>query len=110
MNIDVLSFGRLAYRVFEEVGQDARVVLDDEGKNLVLRKIAGECEKDLKVFKGNLKKQGYISEVKSVLSEFAQYGVDFERLDDFMKEVPPESYLHYKLDDIELYMKNLKSI
>ena len=100
MNIDVLSFGRLAYRVFEEVGQDARVVLDDEGKNLVLRKIAGECEKDLKVFKGNLKKQGYISEVKSVLSEFAQYGVDFERLDDFMKEVPPESYLHYKLDDI----------
>ena len=67
MNIDVLSFGRLAYRVFEEVGQDARVVLDDEGKNLVLRKIAGECEKDLKVFKGNLKKQGYISEVKSVL-------------------------------------------
>ena len=96
----MLSFGRLAYRVFEEVGQDARVVLDDEGKNLVLRKIAGECEKDLKVFKGNLKKQGYISEVKSVLSEFAQYGVDFERLDDFMKEVPPESYLHYKLDDI----------
>ena len=102
MNIDVLSFGRLAYRVFEEVGQDARVVLDDEGKNLVLRKIAGECEKDLKVFKGNLKKQGYISEVKSVLSEFAQYGVDFERLDDFMKEVPPESYLHYKLDDLSL--------
>ena len=41
MNIDVLSFGRLAYRVFEEVGQDARVVLDDEGKNLVLRKNCG---------------------------------------------------------------------
>ena len=57
------------------MGQDARVVLDDEGKNLVLRKIAGECEKDLKVFKGKPEKQGYISEVKSVLSEFAQYGV-----------------------------------
>ena len=42
MNIDVLSFGRLAHRVFEEVGQDNRTVLDDEGKNLILRKIAGD--------------------------------------------------------------------
>ena len=41
MNIDVLSFGRLAHRIFEEVGQDARTVLDDEGKSLILRKIAG---------------------------------------------------------------------
>lgn len=98
MNIDVLSFGRLAYRVFEEVGQDAVLCLMMKEK-FVLRKIAGECEKDLKVLR-KPEKQGYISEVKSVLSEFAQYGVDFERLDDFMKEVPPESYLHYKLDDI----------
>ena len=72
--------------------------------------IAGECEKDLKVFKGNLKKQGYISEVKSVLSEFAQYGVDFERLDDFMKEVPPEVICIINWMISELYMKNLKSI
>ena len=68
MNIDVLSFGRLAHRVFEEVGRDSLPVLDDEGKNLVLRKIAGNFEDELTVLKGNLKKQGYISEVKSVIS------------------------------------------
>ena len=45
MNIVVLCFGARGLAFFEEVGQDARVVLDDEGKNLVLRKIAGECEK-----------------------------------------------------------------
>ena len=45
---------------------------------LILRKIAGQFEERLKVLKGNLKKQGYISEVKSVISEFTQYGVGFE--------------------------------
>lgn len=75
MNIDALSFMRLAYRVFEEVGREEQPVLDDEGKNLVIRRIAGKLEDDLKVLKGNLKKQGYISEVKSVISEFVQYGL-----------------------------------
>ena len=100
MNVDVLSFGRLAHRVFEELVEDNRTVLDDEGKNLVLRRIAGECEEELTVLKGNLKKQGYISEVKSVISEFTQYGVDFDRLDEFMDTLNPESYLYYKLKDI----------
>lgn len=100
MNIDVLSFGRLAHRVFEELGKDQLQVLDDEGKNLILRKIAGNYEEDLTVLKGNLKKQGYISEVKSVISEFTQYGVDFETLDQFLEDLKEDSYLYYKLRDI----------
>lgn len=100
MNIDVLSFVRLSHRVFEELGCETKQVLDDEGKNLILRKIAGNYEDDLKVLKGNLKKQGYISEVKSVISEFTQYGIGFDVLDTFLETLEPESYLAYKLRDI----------
>ena len=71
MNIDVLSFVRLAYRIFEETGAGTLPVLDDEGKNLILRKIAGNHENELQMLRGNIRKLGYISEVKSVLSEFA---------------------------------------
>ena len=60
MNIDVLSFARLAYRVFEETGGGGLPVLDDEGKNLILRKIAGDYESELKMLGGHMKKQGYI--------------------------------------------------
>lgn len=102
MNIDVLSFGRMAHRIFEEVGQSRGQVLDDEGKNLILRKIAGQFEEQLKVLKGNLKKQGYISEVKSVISEFTQYGVGFEELDVLMENLDEESFLYYKLSDIRM--------
>ena len=102
MNIDVLSFGRMAHRIFEEVGQSRGQVLDDEGKNLILRKIAGQYEDRLRVLKGNLKKQGYISEVKSVISEFTQYGVGFEELDVLMENLDEESFLYYKLSDIRM--------
>ena len=100
MNIDVLSFVRLSHRIFEETGRETKRVLDDEGKNLILRKIAGRYEEELKVLRGNLKKQGYISEVKSVISEFTQYGIGFEELDRFLDTLDPESYLAYKLRDI----------
>lgn len=102
MNIDVLSFARLAYRIFEETGGGSLPVLDDEGKNLILRKIAGDYEKDLKVLKGNMKKLGYISEVKSVISEFTQYDIGEDELFRVMETVGEESGLYYKLQDILL--------
>lgn len=100
MNIDVLSFGRLAHRIFEEVGGNHGTILDDEGKNLILRKIAGDYEGELRVLKGNLKKQGYISEVKSVISEFVQYDIGLQQVDEILEQLDPNQYLSYKLQDI----------
>lgn len=39
MNIDVVSFARLAYRVFDELGLVRMQVLEETGKNLVLRRV-----------------------------------------------------------------------
>lgn len=102
MNIDVLSFGRLAYRVFEETGGELLPVLDDEGKNLILRKIAGDYEEELSVLKGNMKKLGYISEVKSVISEFTQYDIKDEEISQVMEAVGSQTRLYYKLKDIRI--------
>ena len=102
MNIDVLSFGRMAHRIFEEVGQSRGQVLDDEGKNLILRKIAGDYENKLTVLKGNIKKLGYISEVKSVISEFTQYDIGEEEIDEMLDHLDEDSRLYYKLKDIRL--------
>ena len=105
MNIDVLSFGRLAYRVFEEIGGGMLPVLDDVGKNLILRKIAGDYEAELSVLKGNMKKLGYITEVKSVISEFTQYDIGEEELLTVMASIGSQSRLYYKLKDISILYK-----
>lgn len=101
LNVEVLSFNRLAHRVFEEVGGNKRIVLDDVGKNFVIRKIAGDNEDNLKILGSNLKKTGYISEIKSIISEFTQYDISPESLDDMLREKEKNPNLYYKLRDIQ---------
>lgn len=80
MNIDVLSFKRLAYRVFDELGRSDIRVLEETGKNLVLRRLAQENREKLTVLSANMNRMGYIGEVKSLISELVQYNVSADRL------------------------------
>lgn len=102
MNVDVLSFARLAYRVFDELGKQNLRVLEETGKNLVLRKLAGEQKKNLSVLGGNLNRMGYISEVKSLISELTQYNVSPERLDTFLETEDVGETLRLKMQDISV--------
>lgn len=111
MNIDVLSFGRLSHRIFEEVGGNDKPVLDDTGKSLVLRRVAAELEEELCVMKRNVRKLGYISEIKSALSEFMQYGLSPEDVGKLCDYASKRGALSYKLKDLHtLYQGFLRYI
>ncbi|MDE7247210.1 MAG: helicase-exonuclease AddAB subunit AddB, partial [Lachnospiraceae bacterium] len=105
MNIDVLSFGRLTHRIIEEVGGEELPVLDDTGKSLVLRKVAGREREKLTVLGSHLHKIGYIHEVKSALSEFMQYGVGEKELDTLISYAKDRGALYYKLKDLQFLYK-----
>lgn len=102
MNIDVLSFGRLSHRIFEETGGGREPVLDDTGKSLLIRKLAAERMEALPVIGKNLKKTGYIHEVKSAVSEFMQYGMGKEELAELTAYARERGSLYYKLKDLGL--------
>lgn len=102
MNIDVLSFERLAHRVFDEVGGEHRKILEDTGKNLILRRLAEEKKGELTLLGANMKKLGYISEVKSLLSEFTQYRVSSEQLAKMMERNRDNPQLYFKLKDMKV--------
>lgn len=100
MNIDVLSFGRLTHRILEEVGYEDVPVLDDTGKSLVLRNVAGQCTDRLRVMGAHLHKIGYIHEVKSAISEFMQYGIGLQEMEKLTEYARSRGALYYKLQDI----------
>lgn len=108
MNIDIVSFQRLAYRIFDEVGGNNLTSLDDTGKNLIIRKVAAKKQDKLKVLGANLKKIGYISEIKSVISELTQYNVELPQLETLIENTKAKPSLNYKLRDIHVLYKGFK--
>jgi len=105
MNMDVLSFGRLSHRIFEETGEIHKTILDDTGKNLLIRTVAGKTAHQLTVLKNGLQKQGYIHEIKSAISEFKQYAISEKELDEMIKEASNsvgKQALAAKLEDLSV--------
>ena len=101
MNIDIVSFARLAYRIFEELAVENLSVLDDMGKSMVLRKVAAAQKRQMVLFGGQLNKPGFVGQLKSMLSEFYQYGITPENL----REMAPSAkspLLQQKLNDLAL--------
>ncbi|MBD5543913.1 MAG: helicase-exonuclease AddAB subunit AddB [Lachnospiraceae bacterium] len=109
MNIDVLSFSRLTHRIFEEVGKEERIVLDDTGKNLILRKVAAEQKEELKVLGSHLNQVGYIHEIKSVISEFMQYDIDPKGMEELISYGAKKGELSSKLLDLKLLYEGFLS-
>ena len=100
MNIDVLSFGRLTHRIFEEMGANRLPMLDDTGKSLIIRRVAAGQKGELPVLGGRLGQTGYIHEVKSAISEFMQYGIGLQELDQLTEFSKKRGQLYYKLKDL----------
>ena len=101
LNIDVFGFGRLSHRILEETGQEEIPVLDDMGMSLILQKIAAAHEKELPVLGSRLQSAGYIAEVKSALSEFMQYGISPEGMDEMINSSAGRGALNGKLKDLK---------
>jgi ATP-dependent helicase/nuclease subunit B len=106
MNIDVLSFGRLSHRVFEETGHGSFSVLDDVGKSLVLRHVSDMLGDKLPVIGRNMHKSGYLDEVKSTISEFMMYGIDDKALSVLEEKSLRKGALNAKLKDLRLLYKS----
>ena len=58
--------------------------MEETGKNMVLQKLVQMNQKDLVYLRNQMKKPGYLDEVKSLISEFMQYEIKEEELDEMI--------------------------
>ncbi len=105
MDISILSFTRLAFKVFDELNVHTREILDDYGKSMLLMKILKEHQEELTYYGNMTDKQGFAQEVKSLLSEFYQYGITCHVLEDVLATLDPDKSLYHKLNDLQIILK-----
>lgn len=109
MNLDIVSFERLAYRIFEELSIREPMVLDDMGKSMVLRRVSADVKKHLGLYAGKLDKVGFIGQLKSMISELYQYGITPDALRTLAGQVEGQPLFHQKLHDLEVIYREFQN-
>lgn len=110
----VVSFSRLAWRILQETGGGTKQFISSVGVQMMLRKIIEEKTDDWRVFQKAMEKQGFLSQLEKMITEFKRYNISPEALQSQMKEI--EGYVHKesgeealisKLDDLAYIYEKL---
>jgi len=100
MDVQILSFKRLAYKVFEEVGGLKVQEINNYGKIMLLKQTFEENIKELQVFKKASKQDGFLREFEQLIKELKQNCVSMEFIENINKYKIDNELLKRKLTDI----------
>ena len=107
-NIDILSFHRLAYRIFDETDYEPAQLLEDLGAAMILRRILSRKEEELTYFKRSARKAGFVDEVKSALMEMISYGISWKDLETAAKDLNDRPVLQKKCRELAMVFSSFQ--
>jgi len=80
MDIKVMSFNKLAIEAFSKEGGLKRRYIDNIGKSMAIKKIFQGLDEELKLYKGSIDKEGFISSIVKLIAEMKRTMVKPEEL------------------------------
>lgn len=107
IHLEVLSLSRLAERVFEETGGIKSVLLNEQGRQMALRKVIEELSPHLALYVHAARQPGFIQQCAALMSEFKQNIVDIEELARLQEIFGKDQLLRDKLHDAALIYQGL---
>lgn len=107
LKVQVLSFKRLAYRVFSEIGGISRNRMNPSGKNMLLYNIIDENKDNLQMFKRIGREKGFVDIMADTITEFKRYDITPGSLESAMGRIDDEE-LKEKLHDINFIFKSFE--
>ncbi len=99
LRAEVLSFKRMATRVFDKCGGRAINVIEDSGKNMLIYKLLKDKGEELQYFNRISKQQGFVGIVSKSITEFKKYNISEEILKEKELEIENKD-LKEKISDL----------
>ena len=96
--LDVLSLSRLEYRVFDQLGQDARVRIDERGRAMTVARALRKAQKELHYYAGAEERPGFIRKMAVLIASLKSLGLDAAALEEAAQQVQGRG-LGFKLGD-----------
>lgn len=106
---EVLSFKRMAHRVFEECGGRTDIKISDSGRNMLIYKLLRENGDNLQYFNRMSKEQGFSSIVSKAITEFKKYNISEEILGIKEEEINDEE-LKKKMNDLKIIYRDFNEV
>lgn len=97
LKTEVLSFRRLAFRIFNEVGGITYPHIHAAGKSMIVYRILDKMRGSLRVFAKSADRQGFVNTLTSLFTEFKQYNITPENLAESCEDLAEDSPLKDKL-------------
>lgn len=102
LRAEVLSFKRMATRIFDKCGGRAINVIEDSGKNMLIYKLLKDKGEELQYFNRISKQQGFVGIVSKSITEFKKYNIS--------EEILKEKELEIENKDLKEKISDLASI
>ena len=104
LRTEVLSFKRMAHKVFDECGGRVHNIMKDSGRSMLIYKILQEENEGFQYFNRIYKEKGFTDIISKTLTEFKKYNITNELINNNLSEIKDEE-LKKKLEDLSLILK-----
>lgn len=105
--VQVLSFKKMAEKVFNQVGGMSRKHMNSAGRSMLIYSIMEKNRDKLHVFKKASKNQGFIAEISELITEFKRYSITPEQIMDCINSIE-DLNLKTKLSDVYLIFSDFE--
>lgn len=102
LKTEVLSFQRMAFRIFNEAGGITYPHIHSAGKCMIIYHILDKQKDKFRIFAKSADREGFVNTVSTLITEFKRYGVTAQQLEKSSRDLSENDTLRKKLSELNL--------